>query len=213
MAKIKAGILSKVSGKVAGVVGATWKGQNYLRELVKPSNPNTPLQQAQRGKMSAVVRCARSFSGDVFKPYLDKFLKSMSGYNWFCKENIAKFSGENNALASALAFTFGTLQSGTWNHTESASNGVIATGETLPSVPTGHTLRAVACLWNDTTKQGVTAYLDSPSAEENVMAFADVQGLTNGDKCSIALFYVDIDANGVVQAISASLNALVTLTA
>ena len=44
MAKIKAGILSKVSGKVAGVVGGTWKGTNYLRELVKPANPNTPLQ-------------------------------------------------------------------------------------------------------------------------------------------------------------------------
>lgn len=213
MAKIKAGILSKVSGKVAGVVGATWKGQNYLRELVKPSNPNTPLQQAQRGKMAAVVRCARSFSGDVFKPYLDKFLKNMSGYNWFCKENIAKFSGADNALASALAFTFGTLQSGTWAHTESASSGVIATGETIPSVPAGHTLRAVAVLWNDTTHQGTVAYADAPSAEENVMAYADVQGLSNGDKCSIALFYVDIDANGVVQAISASLNAFVTLTA
>ena len=33
----------------------TWKGTNYLRELVKPANPNTPLQQAQRGKMSFLL--------------------------------------------------------------------------------------------------------------------------------------------------------------
>ena len=89
MAKIRAGILSKVQGKVGGVVGATWKGKNYLREHVKPSNPNTPAQQLQRAKMSVVVKGASHFLGGVLTRFTNQFVKDMSAYNWFVKQNIA----------------------------------------------------------------------------------------------------------------------------
>lgn len=213
MAKIKAGILSKVSGKVAGVVGATWKGTNYLRELVKPSNPNTALQQAQRSKMSATVKCARNFVGDVFKPYLDKFLKNISGYNWFVKSNIGKFGGLNNTLTAALDFSFGTMQSGGTPLWPANASQRIATPESdIPSVPAGHTLRAVGVLWDDTKGKGAVAIVDSPSAAENVTDALEDYGFASGDKVSCALFYVDIDANGVVQEISTAQKTFVTLS-
>ena len=41
MGIIQSGILSPVSGKVAGVVGGKWKDKAYLRAWVKPANPNS----------------------------------------------------------------------------------------------------------------------------------------------------------------------------
>lgn len=212
MAKIKAGILSKVSGKVAGVVGATWKGQNYLRELVKPSNPNTPLQQAQRGKMSAVVRCARSFSGDVFKPYLDKFLKSMSGYNWFCKENIKRLGGTPLAFTSAPVLSFGTLASGTVSGTGADVDYGIAFSA-VPTVANGHSLKLiVAAISQDGTKVGAGEY-NNPVANTTYGKAAEDFGFEAGMKGYTVAFFADYDANGVLQALSASVASnLWTLT-
>lgn len=213
MAKIKAGILSKVSGKVAGVVGGTWKGTNYLRELVKPANPNTPLQQAQRSQMRAVVRCARTLTGDVFKPFLDKFLKNMSGYNWFVKNNIKKFSGDDNALASALAFSTGNMQTGSAEFSLSLAGVAIATGDSVPSVPSGHKLITVGIIYDDTKGIAVVKTADDIGANENVLGSDDWGDVAQGDKVCLGLFFADEDANGVIQAISTSLAQFGTVTA
>lgn len=93
MGKILSGILSKVSGKVAGVVGGSWKDVAYLRAYVKPANPNTAAQQTQRTKFSDCVDFAKPLVGPVFNAYTDKFQKSMSGFNFFIKRNIAEFDG------------------------------------------------------------------------------------------------------------------------
>lgn len=87
------GILGKVSGKVAGVVGASWKDKAYLRAYVKPANPNTAAQQVQRTKFSDVVAFCKPLVGQVFNTYTDKFQKSMSGFNFFIKKNIDIFEG------------------------------------------------------------------------------------------------------------------------
>jgi len=213
MAKIKAGILSKVSGKVAGVVGGTWKGTNYLRELVKPANPNTTLQQAQRSKMRACVRCARTLTGDVFKPYLDKFLKNMSGYNFFVKNNIAKFSGDSNALASALVFSSGNMATGSAEFSGSLSVAPVATGETVPSVATGHTRHTIAILYNDTKGFAVVKDSDDAGASEYIIGGDEWGNTTAGDIVCLGLFFADVDANGVVQAISSAISELKTVTA
>lgn len=212
MAIIKAGILSKVSGKVAGVVGSNWKGVNYLRELVKPANPNTPLQQAQRGKMQSCVACARNFVGDIFKPYLDKFLKDMSGYNWFVKNNIKKFTGEGNALTVALDMTFGNMGTGSMTSTQSHAAGGVQVGATIPVVAAGHTCKAVAFAYNVTKGTGMVADKDNPEAEQEILSFGDFTGAAAGDKVAVGLFFVDIDANGVVQAISTNNKDFITLT-
>jgi hypothetical protein len=91
MGIIRAGILSKVSGKVAGVVGGSWKDKAYLREYVIPANPNTTLQQAQRSKMRIGVAFAKVLVGQVFNVYTDKFERSMTGFNRFLMDNMSHF--------------------------------------------------------------------------------------------------------------------------
>ena len=57
MGKIGRGILGGVSGKVANIVGARWKGIDYIR--AKPqsvANPRTQLQVNQRTKFALVLR-------------------------------------------------------------------------------------------------------------------------------------------------------------
>lgn len=107
MAKLNAGILSAPRGKVAGVVGSSWKGISYVRQKVTPANPNTAAQQAQRGKMSAAVKFAQSILAGVLIPFVSPFQKKMSGYNWFIKQNIGKITTSSNA--ENLRFTSGTL--------------------------------------------------------------------------------------------------------
>ena len=107
MAKLNAGILSAPRGKVAGVVGSSWKGISYVRQKVTPANPNTAAQQAQRGKMSAAVKFAQSILAGVLIPFVSPFQKKMSGYNWFIKQNIGKITANGNA--ENLRFTSGTL--------------------------------------------------------------------------------------------------------
>lgn len=107
MAIIRSGVLGNTRGKVAGVVGSQWKDKNYLREYVKPANPNTAAQQAQRGKMSDCVEFAKALVGSVFNAYTDKFQKSMSGFNYFIKQNIAEFDGSPDY--SAVKLTEGKL--------------------------------------------------------------------------------------------------------
>ena len=210
MAKIKAGILSKVSGKVAGVVGGTWKGTNYIRELVKPSNPNTALQQAQRGKMAFVVATARQLVGDILNPYLNKFCKTMSGYNWFCKENISKLGGSPLAFTSAPVLSFGTLGSGSFDFTD-ASLGEGAKIATVPTIAAGHTAKLVSAIILENGSVLAVNIVNNPT----------VNGLTGGAgtltegtyKYYIACFFADFDANGVLQQLSASVtSALITET-
>lgn len=107
MAKIQAGILSNVRGAVAGVVGGTWKGKNYVRARVTPANPNTVAQQAQRGKMGSAVAFAKLILGGVLQPFVDPFQKYMSGFNWFIKKNIASFS--DPTVWASIVVTEGTL--------------------------------------------------------------------------------------------------------
>lgn len=96
MGVILSGILSGVSGKVAGVVGGRWKDKHYLRAYTIPANPDTAAQQVQRTKFKDAVNFAKPMVGQVFNTYTDKFQKSMSGFNFFIKRNIDIFDGAPN---------------------------------------------------------------------------------------------------------------------
>ncbi|MBC8005030.1 MAG: hypothetical protein H7X84_06125, partial [Verrucomicrobia bacterium] len=64
MAKILNGILGGFSGKVGTVIGACWKGIDYMRGLATSvTNPNTPAQQEQRAKFSLMVAFLRPLQG------------------------------------------------------------------------------------------------------------------------------------------------------
>lgn len=84
MGRIKKGILGGFSGKVGAVVGASWRGIDYMRGLPEKSNkPSTPSQLAQQNKMAL-------FRG---------FLLGVDDIIEKCFQNIQKYTPMNDALS------------------------------------------------------------------------------------------------------------------
>jgi len=94
MGVIRRGILGGFAGKVANVVGSSWKGIATLKSLpLSVANPNTAGQVTQRGKMSSIVAFAKQILVAVIKPLNDRFASGMSGFNLFVQRNIDLFDG------------------------------------------------------------------------------------------------------------------------
>jgi hypothetical protein len=107
VSKLQTGILGGPKGKVGGVVGFRWKDKDCIRGYAIPANPNTTAQQTQRGLMKNCVAFAKLLVGQVFNKYTDKFIRSMSGFNYFVKANIKVFDGTTDY--SAIKVTEGQL--------------------------------------------------------------------------------------------------------
>jgi hypothetical protein len=88
MGKINQGILGGVSGKVGNVIGASWKGIDYIR--IMPSsvaNPQTDAQLSQRQKLSVVIRFLQPIS-EFLRTGFKRYAVKMSGFNAATSYNI-----------------------------------------------------------------------------------------------------------------------------
>lgn len=103
MGKLKQGILGGFSGKVANIVGSSWKGIAIIKAMpLSVANPKTAAQVAQRGKFSYLVSLAKLMLTSIIKPYWDRFAQYMSGYNDFMKANI--HSCDSTSITDPAAF-------------------------------------------------------------------------------------------------------------
>lgn len=93
MAKIKQGILGGFSGKVASLVGTSWKGRAVMKSLpLSVANPRTESQVAQRNKFSKVAELASAILTQFVQPVENPISGNISGYNLFCKDNKSAFT-------------------------------------------------------------------------------------------------------------------------
>ncbi len=114
MATIKRGLLGGFSGKVANIVGGSWKGIATMRSLpLSVANPNTAAQSAQRTKFSATVAFAKNWLTNIVKPLWDRFAVQASGYNDFVSVNIANFNSAGVPTYANIVISQGTLTSPT----------------------------------------------------------------------------------------------------
>lgn len=138
MGVIKRGILGGISGKVANVVGGSWKGIAYLRSLpLSVANPNTPAQQAVRGAFSNCTAFAVKILGAILQPFWNQYASGQSGYNLFIQRNVSEFDTSGLANPSGLLTTIGTV-------TPAVLSSVV--GNSGPST--------VVLDWTDNTGQG-----------------------------------------------------------
>ena len=96
MGTIKKGVLGGFSGKVGTVVGASWKGIDYIRSLpASVKNPRTEGQVTQRTKFTVALGFLRpiiSYLNVGFKPYANR----QSAYNAAMSYNV------NNAVTGTF---------------------------------------------------------------------------------------------------------------
>ena len=84
MSVITGGIFSKPRGKTGGIVfGAARTRQGKLataRELVKPSNPNTALQQTQRSKFKSALDLVRRLGAAIYQVAWNRSIGQLPGF-------------------------------------------------------------------------------------------------------------------------------------
>lgn len=81
-------LVVSASGSVADTVFSRWKGRNYIRSRVTPSNPNTALQQNSRNSLLHCVARQKELTSDLktrWNEYASPY--QMSGANQFCNYN------------------------------------------------------------------------------------------------------------------------------
>ena len=104
MGVIKQGLLGGFSGKVANVVGTSWKGIAVMKALpLSVANPRTAAQVAQRNKMAGCVAMLQPILSQVIKPLNDRFAGKMSGFNYALQASIAAFD-DNGSLDDPVLF-------------------------------------------------------------------------------------------------------------
>jgi len=111
MGVILNGILGPVRGKVGPVQGATWKGIPYLKQYTIPSNPNTPSQQAQRGRFAAAVLLAQTVYSLIVESWWNPFAVKQSGYNAFLGANIATLGADPYPVTTSNLLSSGNVES------------------------------------------------------------------------------------------------------
>lgn len=110
MGVIRQGILGGFSGKVANVVGSSWKGIPVIKSLpLSVANPRSPGQVAQRNKLTTAVRFARTLLASIIQPYWNPFAQQQSGYNAFVSTNIAELDETGIAQPQNFYITRGSL--------------------------------------------------------------------------------------------------------
>lgn len=110
MAKIKQGILGGFSGKVAGVVGTSWKGRAVMKSRpLSVANPRTDAQQEQRGKFSKIAELASKILTTFLQPVENPISGDVSGYNKFVKDNKAAFDASGELVAANFGCGGGKL--------------------------------------------------------------------------------------------------------
>ena len=110
MGIIRRGILGGFSGKVANVVGSSWKGIAVMRALpLSVTNPRTVGQVEQRSAFSIVSKFASSILTTWVKPLWDRSAQSMSGYNAFIQQNVDIVKADNELIIKNLTMSKGKL--------------------------------------------------------------------------------------------------------
>lgn len=87
MAKYQGSPFGSISGKVQGVVGAKWKGIDYIRNYVIPNNPNSDDQKLYRGRFAACVEIGKQINQLCLKPDWSPVPKKKSAFNDFISKN------------------------------------------------------------------------------------------------------------------------------
>jgi hypothetical protein len=113
MAKIRQGILGGFSGKIANVIGSSWKGIAVMRsKALSVANPNTAPQILQRTAFGKCTQFASLILATLIVPLWNRWSVQMSGYNAFVRANVERFSSLSVWPSKDLTLSTGKLGGG-----------------------------------------------------------------------------------------------------
>lgn len=151
MAKVTAPLLSMgARGQIGGsMVLAKWRGIDYARQYVKPANPQTEAQQANRKRFALLREMHKLAPGTLRDPW-DAFAKGrpFTGVNKFVGENVRVLKGETDmALFIASPGAAGGVPPQAVAGADGANPGEVTVTITVSDqLPTGWTVDSVAAV-------------------------------------------------------------------
>ena len=88
-------LITDIRNRMGNTVFSKWKGTNYVRGFVPPSNPNTEAQESVRNAFSRLVEVWKNL-GVVVRESWDAYSegKNMSGYNAFIQKNFESMKAD-----------------------------------------------------------------------------------------------------------------------
>lgn len=161
MGKIKQGVYGSVSGKIGNLIGATWRGIDYLRIMpASVHNPRTPAQTNQRAKFLLALRFIQPLLGFIKIGYKG-YAVGMSAYN-AAMSHLLKNAVIGEYPDVEIAFSQVLVSRGTLR-------GVAAVTATSPEA------RKIVVTWEDNSE------LDEANPSDNAMLV-----VYNGEKVDVA---------------------------
>lgn len=200
MGVIKRGILGGFSGKVANIVGGSWKGIAYMRALpLSVANPNTAAQQAVRLGFKTAVECGRQLTGNFFAFCVNPFVEKMSGFNAFVGANSVNMSDWLTTDWSLVVMSFGKFSQPTITVADyNPISGELDLEWSLPSghVPAFKPAKSFAATVKKKLKQ--CASFDLGVTPETLMGSANIGfGMDPADELEVWLTFVIEDKSEV----------------
>lgn len=201
MAKVTAPLLSFGGAGQIGktMVASTWRGVKYVRQYVKPGNPNTVAQQTVRSTFAYLREAWKLAPGAVTETW-DAFAKGrpFTGMNKFVGENVRVLNGETDLAMMIMSPGSGggappvniVVAPGT------TPGGVLITASapTIPPGWTGFTLVAAAV-----PNEDPTGIFTGPwaSGEDNTSTYSvQLTGFAEGIEVSVGVWAKWTKPNG-----------------
>jgi len=196
MGKIKQGILGGFSGKVANVVGSSWKGIAVMKSLpLSVANPRTAAQVAQRTKFSNVTVFAALILSSIIKPLWDRFAQNMSGFNDFVSTNIDLFAASVPSPFADLVISKGKMLSTTIDNLDTSDGLPNCDIYFIDDTGSGYKLatdKSYAVVINETN--GDIAFRDLTGVRSSgVLTIEMPNNLTTGDVLHAYLSFIRAD--------------------
>lgn len=112
MARLAGGIFSSPSGHNNGLVfgkGRTRDGKKTtVRELVKPSNPNTMAQQAQRSRFSAALQVVKELGRPIYQFDWNNAVDELPGFHSLMSRIIDATEDQGAVITAPAATSLGS---------------------------------------------------------------------------------------------------------
>ena len=199
MGKILSGILGGFSGKVGPVVGASWKGIQYMRTYVVPANPKSAGQTSQRTSFTAAVALARDLLSTLINVYWDPFVSGMSGFNRWIQVNLPLLD-VTDKLTVNNKMTLGTLEG------VSLATGTYATGDGETIVVWDETINGNGALTDsvglvvyDEANDNLSVFTPAITRDDETITVTFTTGLTATDVLVYLFFYRGTGATFIVS--------------
>jgi hypothetical protein len=171
MGTIKQGILGGFSGKVGTVIGASWKGINYMRSIPQHvKNPRTAGQVSQRSKFALTLN----------------FLKPITG---FLRTGWKLYAHRQSPFNAAMAYTLANAITGTYpDYAIDPSKVLVSRGGLAPAANASATPAGTGTItfdWEDNSGVGNAKQTDkaliaviNPAKSEAVYDTAGAERMT-----------------------------------